>query len=174
MLNITNRTPLASVKLFESSTYPADGIDLYWRDDAPIMFEISDNPDRGQMYQNFLAHIQSSIKPLNVQYFEHQDHSIITAEFLHFKSHFWATVDYDVVTLHRTKPILPEEYEEKPEELSKLHVEVFAMNVEEALLATSFSPVDLAWLLGFWGNNLGFYEAEIWHAACRRLPWITS
>jgi hypothetical protein len=174
MLNITNRTPLAGVKLFESSTYPADSIDLYWRDDAPIMFEISDNPDRGQMYQNFLARIQSCIQPLNVQYFEHQDHSIITAEFLHFKTHFWATVDYDVVTLHRTKPILPEEYEEKPEELSKLHVEVFAMNVEEALLATTFSPVDLAWLLGFWGNNLGFYEDEIWTAAIRRLPWITS
>jgi len=173
MLNITNRTPLAGVKLFESSTYPADGIDLYWRDNSPIMFEISDNPDRGQMYQNFLAHIQSSIKPLNAQYFEHQDQFVIVAEFLFFKSHFWATVDRDIVTLHRTKPILHEEFEEKPEELSKLLFEVFSLNVEEALLATSFSPVDLAWLLGFWGNGIGFYQEEIWTAALRRLP-VTS
>lgn len=174
MLNITNRTPLAGVKLFESSTYPADSIDLYWRDDTPIIFHISDNPDRGQMYQNFLARIQSCIKPENLQYFEHQDHSIITAEFRCFKGRFWATVDHDVVTLHRIKPILPEEYEEKPEELSKLHVEVFCVNVEEALLATSFSPVDLVWLLGFWGNQFGFYADEIWTAACRRHPLVTS
>lgn len=174
MLNITNRTPLAGVKLFESSTYPADGIDLYWRDDAPIMFEISDNPDRGQMYQNFLAHIQSSIKPLNVQYLEHQDQFIIAAEYEYVNTTFWVTVDRDIVTLHRTKPILHEEFEEKPEELSKLLFEVFSLNVEEALLAASFSPVDLVWLLGVHGNRIGFYEDEIWAAAARRLPWITS
>lgn len=174
MLNIANRTPLAGVKLFESSTYPADGIDLYWRDDCPIMFEISDNPDRGQMYQNFLAHIQASIKPLNVQYFEHDSHTIITAEYQHMNTKFWATVDRDVVTLHRTKPILPEDYKEKPEELSKILVEVFYMNIEEALLAASFSPVDLVWLLGIHGNRIGFYEDEIWTAAIRRHSLVTS
>ena len=46
--------------------------------------------------------------------------------------------------------------------------------VEEALLATSFSPVDLVWLLGFWGNQFGFYADEIWTAACRRHPLVTS
>ena len=66
------------------------------------------------------------------------------------------------------------EFEEKPEELSKLLFEVFSLNVEEALLAASFSPVDLVWLLGIHGNRIGFYEDEIWAAAARRLPWITS
>lgn len=82
-------------------------------------------------------------------------------------------MDYDVITLHRTKPVLPDDYKEDPEELCNYLVDVFLMNVEEALLATSFSPVDLAWLFGFLGNEIGFYEQEIWDAALMRLP-VTS
>lgn len=170
MLNITNRTPLAGVKLFESSTYPADSIDLYWRDNSPIVFEISDNPDRGQMYQNFLAHIQSSIQPKNIQYFQHDESHLITAEFHIEGTPFFVVLDYDVITLHKLPPIIPEEYEEKPEELSKYMVELFCMNVEEALLATTFSPVDLFWLVGISGLSIGFYHKEIVKAAYARLP----
>lgn len=173
MLNITNRTPLAGVKLFESSTYPADSIDLYWRDNSPIVFELSDNPDRGQMYQNFLAHIQSTVTASNIQYFQHDDSRLITAEIRLKGMPCWVIMDYDIITLHRTKPVLPDDYKEDPEELCNYLVDVFLMNVEEALLATSFSPVDLAWLFGFLGNEIGFYEQGIWDAALMRLP-VTS
>lgn len=173
MLNITNRTPLAGVKLFESSTYPADGIDLYWRDDCPIMFELSDNPDRGQMYQNFLAHIQSSITASSIQYFRHNESRLITAEIRLKGMPCYVVMDYDVITLHRYKPVIPDDYQEDPEELCNYLVDVFLMNVEEALLATTFSPVDLAWLFGHLGNEIGFYEERIWRAAKERLP-VTS
>lgn len=170
MLNITNRTPLAGVKLFESSTYPADSIDLYWRDKSPIVFELSDNPDRGQMYQNLLARIQSEVSAVNIQYFQQDESRLITAELRLHNSPFWVIMDYDVITLYRCKPTLPSGYEEKPEELCNMLVDVFLMNVEEALLATSFSPVDLAWLIGAEGNFIGMYCKEIWHAAGRRMP----
>lgn len=173
MLNITNRTPLAGVKLFESSTYPADSIDLYWRDDHPISFILSDNPDRGQAYQNFLAAIGSLVTLSNVQYFHHDESRLITAELRLQGMPCWAVMDYDVITLHRYKPILPEDYQEDPEELCNYVVDVFGMTVTEALLATSFSPVDLAWLFGHLGNEIGFYEERIWRAALQRLP-VTS
>lgn len=173
MLNITNRTPLADVRLFESSTYPADGIDLYWRDDCPISFILSDNPDRGQMYQNFLAHIQSSVVASSIQYFHHDESRLITAEIRLKGMPCYVVMDYDVITLHRYKPVIPDDYQEDPEELCNYLVDVFLMNVEEALLATSFSPVDLAWLFGYLGNEIGFYEEKIWRAALQRLP-VTS
>jgi hypothetical protein len=173
MLNITNRTPLAGVKLFESSTYPADGIDLYWRDDCPIVFELSDNPDRGQMYQNFLAHIQSVVTASSIQYFHHDESRLITAEIRLKGMPCWVVMDYDVITLHRYKPVIPDDYKEDPEELCNYLVDVFLMNVEEALLATSFSPVDLAWLFGHIGNEIGFYDEVIWKAAQERLSFIS-
>lgn len=173
MLNITNRTPLAGVKLFESSTYPADSIDLYWRDDAPIVFELSDNPDRGQMYQNFLAHIQSSVTASSIQYFRHDESRLITAEIRLKGMPCWVIMDYDVITLHRYKPVISDDYQEDPDELCNYLVDVFLMNVEEALLATTFSPVDLSWLFGFLGNEIGFYDDVIWRAALERLP-VTS
>lgn len=173
MLNITNRTPLAGVKLFESSTYPADSIDLYWRDDAPIMFEISDNPDRGQMYHNFLAHIQSSVTASSIQYFHHDESRLITAEIRLQGMPCYVVMDYDVITLHRYKPVIPDNYQEDPDELCNYLVDVFLMNVEEALLATTFSPVDLAWLFGHLGNTIGLYEERIWKAAQERLSFIS-
>lgn len=173
MLNISNRTPLAGVKLFESSTYPADSIDLYWREDHPISFILSDNPDRGQMYHNFLAHIQTQLTASHIQYFHSDESRLITAEIRLKGMPCWVVMDYDVITLHRYKPILSEDYQEDPEELCNYLVDVFLMNVEEAVLATTFSPVDLAWLFGFLGNEIGFYEERIWKAALRRLP-VTS
>lgn len=173
MLNITNRTPLAGVKLFESSTYPADSIDLYWRDDTPIMFELSDDPDDGTLYPNFLAQLQSNLRLHNIQFFQKDESRLITAEFHFGTSPFFAIMDYDVVTLYSYLPALPEGYEEKPEELCKLHVEVFCMNVEEALLATSFSPVDFFWLVGIQGLIVDFYPKGVVKAALERLP-LTS
>ena len=173
MLNITNRTPLAGVKLFESSTYPADSIDLYWRDDHPIVFELSDNPDRGQMYHNFLAYIQSQLTATHIQYFKNEESRLITAEIRLQGMPCWVIMDHDILTLHRYKPVIPEDYQEDPEELCNYLVDVFLMNVEEAMLAVSFSPVDLAWLFGYLGNKIGFYEDGIWDAALKRLP-ITS
>lgn len=173
MINITNRTPLAGVRLFESSTYPADSIDLYWRDDSPIVFPLSDNPDRGQMYLNFLARIQSLVTASSIQYFHHEESRLVTAEIRLKGMPCYVVMDYDVITLHRYKPVIPADYEEDPEELSNYLVDVFLMNVEEALLATTFSPVDLAWLFGFLGNEIGFYNDVIWRAALERLP-VTS
>lgn len=170
MLNITNRTPLAGVKLFESSTYPADSIDLYWRDNSPISFILSDNPDRGQAYHHFLANIQSELRLTQIQYYQHEESRLITAELKLHETPFWAVMDYDVITLHRSKPTIPGHYVEDSEELCNMLVEVFLMNVEEALLATSFSPVDLAWLIGAEGNFIGMYNKEVWYAAGRRLP----
>ncbi len=169
MLNLTNRTPLAGVKLFESSTYPADSIDLYWRDDHPISFELSDNPDDGQGYQNFLAAIGSLVTLSDVQYFRHDESRLITAELRLKGMPCWAVMDHDVITLHRHKPVLPADYQEEPEELNNYIVDVFGITVTEALLAISFSPVDLAWLFGYLGNEIGFYEETIWKAALQRL-----
>ena len=165
MLNITNRTPLAGVKLFESSTYPADSIDLYWRDDAPIVFEISDNPDRGQMYKNFLAHIQSSLTT-HIQSFHNGESRLIIAKIRLKGMPAWVVMD-DVITLHRYKPVLPDDYQDYC--LDKDLVEVCLRNISEALLATTFSPVDLAWLFGYLGNEIGLYEETIWKAALQRL-----
>lgn len=169
MLNITNRTPLAGVRLFESSTYP-DSVDLYWRDHSPIAFELSDNPDRGQMYHNFLAHIAAKVSIHQVQYFEHDESHLTIAELKLEGRSFWAVMDYDILTLHRERPILPEVYTEDPEMLCNYMVDMFSINVTEGLLAVSFSPVDLAWLCGDVGNSIGFYEESIWRAAVRRLP----
>lgn len=169
MLNITNRTPLAGVKLFESSTYPADSIDLYWRDDHPISFELSDNPDDGKMYANFLAHIQSQLLITKIQFFQHDESRLTTAEVRLQGMPCWIVMDYDVITLHRYKPVIPGHYEEKPDEICKYLIDMFSTNVEEAVLAVSFSPVDLAWLFGHLGNRIGFYEETIWKAALQRL-----
>lgn len=171
MLNITNRTPLAGVKLFESSTYPADGIDLYWRDQSPIAFELSDNPDTGDTYPHFLARIAQHVSLQTIQYFQHDESRLITAQMsLSSGRSFWAIMEYDVITLHREKPVISEEYEEVSDELINYLVDVFCMNVNEAVLATSFSPVDLAWLLGDEGRTVGLYDSQIWGAAKRRLP----
>jgi hypothetical protein len=167
-MNITNRTPLAGVKLFDSNTYPASCIDLYWRGAAPIIFELSDDPDEGDAYPHFLVHIHSQLSVQAIQLLQHDDHRILVAEVKGGDQTFWAVQDDDVVTLDLKKPIFSEEYTvfTAPYYLE----DVFKMTIGEAVLATTFSPVDLYWLLGPAGRTVGLYDTKIWEEAARRLP----
>lgn len=168
-MNITNRTPLAGVKLFESKTYPDQGIDLYWRNHSPISFELSDSPDRGDAYPHFLAHVSSLITSLDTKSYFHEDHYVLTAKVtLENGRCFFVIQDDDIVTLMTQPPILTEEFKSEP--LSIYVGDAFEASIKEALLVTTFSPVDLAWLCGKFGRTVGLYDSAIWGAAVRRLP----
>lgn len=167
-MNITNRTPLAGVKLFQSSTYPSDGIDLYWRGNDPISFELSDSPDRGDAYPHFLAHIDSFITTVEAKSFTLDDHSILTAKIFIDDHFFYITQDDDIVTLSTTPPVLVGQY--VPNFISEYQAEILLLVIKESLLAVTFSPVDLAWLCGYRGRGMGLYDSKIWGEACRRLP----
>lgn len=167
-MNITDRTPLAGVKLFDSNSYPSCSIDLYWRGNQPIIFELSDDPDQGDFYPHFLAHIQSQISVQEVQLLVHDDSRILVAAVRGPDFIFWATQEDDVVTLDLKKPIFSDEHTvfTAPYYLE----DVFGLTIAEAVLATSFSPVDFAWLMGPFGRTVGLYDSKIWEAALERLP----
>lgn len=168
-MNITNQTPLEGVKLFQSNTYPSEGIDLYWRGNDPIVFELSDNPDCSDSYPHFLALIESKLNILDAKTLFNPDRHLLTAKIqLDGCLPFYITQEDDVLVLSITKPRLTDEYEEGA--MNCYQASVFLLSIKEAILATTFSPVDLFWLLGSGGRLVGLYDSKIWRAAKRRLP----
>ena len=81
---------------------------------------------------------------------------------------FYVVQEDDVVTLSITPPILTGDF--KGGTLSMYQASVFLLAIQEAVLATTFSPVDLCWLLGPDGRSVGLYDSKIWKEAERRLP----
>lgn len=168
-MNITNQTPLEGVKLFQSSTYPSEGIDLYWRGSQPIVFELSDTPDRGDAYPHFLAMIQSKLNILDAKTFTSNDQFLLTAQVqLDGCRPFYVTQEDDVIVLSIEPAKLSGEF--KVGSMSVYQASVFLLAITEAILATTFSPVDLYWLLGPEGRSVGLYDSKIWKEAERRLP----
>jgi len=168
-MNIMNQTPLEGVKLFQSNTYPSESIDLYWRGSQPIIFELSDTPDRGDAYPHFLAMIQDKLDILDAKTLTSNDQFLLTAEVqLDGCRPFYVTQEDDVVVLSIAPAKLTGEFKEGM--MSMYQVSVFLLAIYEAVLATTFSPVDLCWLLGPDGRSVGLYDSKIWKEAERRLP----
>lgn len=158
MLNLHSRSPLAGVHLFNSKTYPTD-VGVYWRGQEPIAFEI-DYSDEPEAFPNLLDHVYNSYELLEC----HRIGEILISKIQCGKT-FYAICDGDTLVFSHKKPVFEDQRVSRP---SNLVVGVHETLIAQALLAVSFSPVDLAWLTG--ENTIGLYEERIWEYARKHLP----